>query len=98
MGKYNDRKRVNYGNKSIKKWVGISLIVFGLVMFIFACIPNFVMNRFVLGTFGICAYPIFLAFMLIGIALAMNMTYKGNAKFATLIGLFVLSFLHFQLH
>lgn len=93
MGKYNDRKRVNYGNKSIKKWVGISLIVFGLVMFIFACIPNFVMNRFVLGTFGICAYPIFLAFMLIGIALAMNMTYKGNAKFATLIGLFVLSFL-----
>lgn len=92
MGKYKDRQQFK-SKFQAKQWVGVVLITLGIVGFILSCITNFVIGKFLLGAFGILSYPIFLSCILFGVAMVMNLVFKGDRKLAayiiSLLGLLV---------
>ena len=67
---------------SAKKVLGIILLVLGIFMFFFSCIPSCLnIGRFFQGLFGILVYPIALLSFLVGIAFIKDFSYTLNKKF-----------------
>ena len=85
MGKYKDRKVARASAPDGKKIAGMVLLICGLFVLVSACVPNFVVGKFFLGLFGLCAYPVALSLTLAGVALLMGLEFKGQSKKSTLI-------------
>ena len=85
MGKYKDRKMARASAPDGKKIAGIILLICGLFVLVSACVPNFIVGKFFLGLFGLCAYPVALSLTLAGVALLMGLEFKGQSKKSTLI-------------
>ncbi len=67
---------------SAKKVFGIILLVLGIFMLLFSCIPSFLnLGKFFQGVFGVLVYPISLLLTLVGIALIKDFSYTLNRKY-----------------
>ena len=71
----------NTSNKKAKLIFGYFLISFSLILFILACIPNFVVSNIFKGVFGIAGYVYLVLLFLLGIANILNLKYMYSKKF-----------------
>lgn len=99
MAKYTSHNLSNKKGLTTRlKW-GISLFVVSFVMFVLV-VTNLIppIHNFILGTFGLCVYPIFLILMGAGILLMMKKQYYiAKTYIAVATTLFVLLICFFQL-
>ncbi|MBQ7452773.1 MAG: DUF87 domain-containing protein [Clostridia bacterium] len=91
MGVYKDRKNKQIENFPVKKFFGIVLLSLSAICLVSACFSQFFVAKFILGVFGLLAYPTFLALGLVGVALIMNMRYRADKKFTWLVLLTIIS-------
>ena len=100
MAKYNSQN-LNQKKQSLTtrmKW-GISLFVISFVLFLLVVI-NFIVpiHNFILGTFGLCVYPILIISMAVGVLLMLKKQYRiAKVYIATIITAFFLLVMFFQL-
>ncbi len=79
---------------SIKKTIGICLIVLGVLVFLFSLFPSaLVIGNFFLGVLGVLTYPLCLFLVLLGTALIMNLSYTFSKKFTFYLAVAILSLL-----
>ena len=99
MAKYTSRNlNEQKGLTTRAKW-GISLLVVCSVLFL-CVVTNFItpIRSFILGTFGLCVYPILLVLIALGILLLMKKQYYvAKVYLATVISLFFILVCFFQL-
>ena len=99
MAKYTSRNLSEQkGLTSRAKW-GISLLVVCCVLFL-CVVTNFItpIHSFVLGTFGLCIYPVLLVLIALGVLLLMKKQYYvAKVYLATVISLFFILVCFFQL-
>lgn len=99
MAKYTSRNLSEQkGLTSRAKW-GISLLSVCSVLFLLV-VTNFItpIHSFILGTFGLCVYPVLLVLMALGVLLLMKKQYYvAKVYLATVISLFFVLVCFFQL-
>jgi len=99
LAKYTSRNlNEQKGLTTRAKW-GISLLVVCSVLFL-CVVTNFItpIRSFILGTFGLCVYPILLVLIALGILLLMKKQYYvAKVYLATVISLFFILVCFFQL-
>ena len=86
--------KYKFNKKNIKKLVGIILIAISTICFIplFTGLIGF-LKHFLLGTFGLFSYPLFILLFVIGIALLNKRKYILPAKYLVLIACAIVSML-----
>ncbi len=86
--------KYKFNRKNIKKLVGIILITISTICFIplFTGLIGF-LKHFLLGTFGLFSYPLFILTFIIGIALLNKRKYILPAKYLVLITCAIISLL-----
>ena len=100
MAKYNSQNlnQKKQGLTTRMKW-GISLFVISFVLFLLV-VTNFIVpiHNFILGTFGLCVYPILIISMTVGVLLMLKKQYRiAKVYIATIITAFFLLVMFFQL-
>ena len=99
MANYTSRNIGEQDNYSTRKKVGIAILVVSLVI-LFCLITRFLapIRSFVLGAFGLCAYPILILTALLGVALMLKKRYVvAKVYIFTAITLFLAFICLFQL-
>lgn len=81
-------------SKKIRQYVGISMIIFATICFIplFTGLIGF-FKHFLLGTFGLFAYPLFVLMFIVGLAMINKKRYVMPVKYLVYISISLLSVL-----